>query len=136
MTYDYKEINEAINAGERALMSLKDARKYLQSAGNWGLLDLFGGHSVTGLIKHMKLNTANNCLYVAKSDMMKFRRELEDVDEYIPDVQVGGFLTFADFFFDGLLADVLVQSRISDMKRQVDSAIAKTETIVRRLRTL
>ena len=35
-----KEINEAIRAGERARQSLTEARGKLDSAGNWGLLDL------------------------------------------------------------------------------------------------
>ena len=35
----------------------------------------------------------------------------------------GGFLTFADFFFDGILADVFVQSKINDAKKQVDNAV-------------
>lgn len=137
MAYDYnKEVKEAIYAGERALSSLIQAKKYLSSASNWGLLDLFGGNTITGLFKHMKLNNANNCLYTAKADLKRFRDELDDIDEFIPDVQVGGFLTFADFFFDGLLADVIVQSKIGEMKRQVDEAIRNTESIVRRLKAL
>lgn len=135
MSYDFqKEVNEAIGAGEQALTSLNDAKKYLNSAGNWGLLDLFGGNTVTGLLKHMKLSNANNCLARAKADLNRFSRELDDIDEYIPDIEVGGFLTFADFFFDGLIADVIVQSRIGEMKRQVDDAINKTERLLERLR--
>lgn len=137
MAYNYdKEVREAIEAGERALRSLYDARKYLSSASNWGLLDLFGGNTVTGLLKHMKLNNANNCLYTARADLKRFRDELDDIDDFIPDIQVGGFLTFADFFFDGLLADVIVQSKIGEMKRQVDEAIGNTEAILNRLKRL
>lgn len=130
-----KEVREAINAGEVALASLRTAQTYLNSAGNWGLLDMFGGHSIVGLIKHMKINNANNCLYQAKSDLMRFRDELDDVDAYVPNVEVGGFLTFADFFFDGLLADIIVQSRIGEMKRQVGQAISQVERILRSLKS-
>lgn len=129
-----KELNEAIRAGETALFSLKAAKKQLNSASNWGLLDLFGGGNVSGLIKHMKVNNANNCLYRAKADLTSFRRELSDIDTYIPDLEVGAFLTFADFFFDGLLADIIVQSKIKDMKRQVEDAINKTEQLLARLK--
>lgn len=34
-------------------------------------------------------------------------------------MKVGSFLSFADFFFDGFVADYLVQSKISDVKEQV-----------------
>lgn len=135
MIKDFRvEVDEAISAGETALVSLRQSKKYLESAGNWGLLDVFGGNTVTGLIKHMKLNNANGCLYRAKADLSRFRRELDDIDEYIPDLEVGGFLTFADFFFDGLLADILVQSKIGEMKRQINDAINKTEQLINRLK--
>ena len=50
MAYDFeKERNEAIAAGERALTSLRAAREELRSAGNWGLVDLFGGGMISGL---------------------------------------------------------------------------------------
>ena len=38
-----REIDEAIRAGQRARSSLLQAKDCLKSAGNWGLLDMFGG---------------------------------------------------------------------------------------------
>ena len=38
-----KEKREAIDAGNRALRSLRTARENLNSAKNWGLADMFGG---------------------------------------------------------------------------------------------
>lgn len=38
-------------------------------------------------------------------------------------MEVGGFLSFADFFLDGLIADYLVQSRIGEAREQVEDAI-------------
>lgn len=134
-TYDFdREVREAIHAGETALMSLKEAKKSLESAGNWGLLDIFGGRNVSGLLKHMKLSNAQSNMQRAKADLSRFSRELDDIDEYIPNIEVGGFLTFADFFFDGLIADIFVQSKIGEMKRQVNEAISKTEEILRRIK--
>ncbi|MDO4650243.1 MAG: hypothetical protein Q4B26_16510 [Eubacteriales bacterium] len=44
MAYDFeKERREAIEAGKRALGSLRSARNNLDSAKNWGLWDMFGG---------------------------------------------------------------------------------------------
>ncbi len=39
------------------------------------------------------------------------------------------FLTFADFFSDGFVADVLVQSKISNAKKQCDDAIRRVKDI-------
>ena len=95
-----KEIGEAIRAGERALGSLRDAERQLNSAGNWGLLDIFGGDTVSGLMKHLKINNASKCVESARRDLEVFRDELGDIQEIENlNVDVGGFLTFADFFF-------------------------------------
>ena len=128
------EVYEAIDAGERALSSLKRAQNYLNSAGNWGLLDLFGGNLITGLVKHSKMHDASKCINDARYDLRKFQRELDDVDNYIPDIQMGDFLTFADFFWDGFVADVMIQSKISNGKKQVAEAIGRVEAILSQLR--
>ena len=49
-------------------------------------------------------------------------------------INIDGFLTFADFFFDGFLSDVFIQSRINDAKRQLDEAIRRTESVLSQLR--
>lgn len=49
-----KEIKEAKEAGNRALTSLHSAQDMLKSAGNWGLLDMFGGGLISGMAKHSK----------------------------------------------------------------------------------
>ncbi|MFT3982870.1 MAG: hypothetical protein QM697_03095 [Lachnospiraceae bacterium] len=135
MSYDVnKEIREAISAGERALNSLREAQDYLKSAGNWGIVDILGGGLITDLIKHSKLNNASECMEAARQDLRSFQRELDDVNEYLPNIQIGDFLTFADFFFDGFIADMFVQSKIGDAKEQVAEAIDQVERIVSRLR--
>ena len=53
-----RERREAIKAGERALDSLYGARKELDSAGNWGLLDLFGGGMLSTFVKHSRMDDA------------------------------------------------------------------------------
>lgn len=130
-----KEIKEAIRAGERALGSLREAQRQLNSAGNWGLLDIFGGNTVSGLMKHMKVNNASRCVDDARRDLAAFRDELGDIRD-IEDlhVDIDGFLTFADFFFDGFIADIFVQSKIREGQRQVQEAIRRVEDILQALR--
>ena len=130
-----KEMSEAIQAGETALCSLRAAREELQKAGNWGIVDLFGGGFITNLIKHSKMDNASHLMENAKYDLKKFQKELRDVTINTDlSIDCGGFLTFADFFWDGVVADWLVQSKINDAKRQVDDAIAQVEQILRRLK--
>ena len=55
MAYDFeKEKREAMEAGNRALHSLREAQANLDSARNWGLWDMFGGGTITSLIKALR----------------------------------------------------------------------------------
>lgn len=130
----YTEVHEAIDAGEKALRSLREAQNYLNSAGTWGIFDMLGGNLITGLVKHSKVSNASRCIENAKYDLRQFQRELKDVDTLVPNVNVGDFLTFADFFWDGFVADIMVQSKISNAKKQVSEAIYRVESILGDLR--
>lgn len=58
--------------------------------------------------------------------------DVENVAEF--HIEMGDFLSFADYFFDGIIADWMVQSRISDAKRQVDNAIHKVNYVLGQLK--
>ena len=132
---DRKEINEAIVAGDMALKSLYAAQEKLDSAKGWSWLDLFGGGFFTDMIKHSKMEEAFRFMENAKYNLKIFQRELSDVHLSLDlRMEVGGFLSFADFFFDGLVADYLVQSKIEDARRQVADAINMISDILSRLR--
>ena len=92
------EIREAVDAGERALRSLRDARSSLGSARGWGMVDMFGGRGLSGLIKHIKTGDAKSSLNLAKADLERFGRELADVREIQGlDIEIGGFSDFCRF---------------------------------------
>ncbi|MBQ8934368.1 MAG: hypothetical protein IJ061_08810 [Lachnospiraceae bacterium] len=130
-----KEIREAIAAGERALSSMRAAQNSLDSARGWGILDMFGGNLITGLIKHSKVSDASRYVDAARRDMAYFQNELQDIrDLQGLDIRIGDFLTFADFFWDGFLADILVQSKINDARKKIADAINRTESVVSKLR--
>ena len=81
MGYDIgKEKREAIDAGYRAINSLKTARDNLNSAKNWGLLDMFGGGFFSTMLKHSKIDQARQNMEQAKYDLRNFSRELNDVN--------------------------------------------------------
>ncbi len=138
MSYDLnKEVREAVIAGESALESLRLAQKELKSAGNWGIADMLGGGLISGLVKHSKMNNASSYMDSAKSDLKRFQNELRDVSVHTDfNIDIGDFLTFADFFFDGIIADYMVQSKINDAKSQVDQAIQHVEGILYNLKRI
>lgn len=130
-----KEINEAIDSGELALVSLRTAQEKLNSARNWGIFDMLGGGLIADIIKHSKMNDASTYLEEAKRDLLVFQKELQDVQETIDlKVDVDGFLTFADFFFDGIIMDYVVQSKIAEARKQIEQAIPLVEGLVNDLK--
>lgn len=130
-----KEINEAVRAGYRALESLRRAEGQLSSAKNWGILDMMGGGLFTSFVKHSKLDDASSYIEEAKTDLKRFQKELKDIPDYGElDVDIGGFLTFADFFFDGFFVDYMVQSKINETRNNVQEAIRRVEKVMEELR--
>jgi len=130
-----KEIDEAIVSGERALASLKTAQEKLNSARNWGIFDMLGGGLLADIMKHSKMNDASAYMEEAKRDLLVFQKELQDVQETIDlKVDVDGFLSFADFFFDGIIMDYMVQSKIAEARKQIEQAIPLVEGLVNDLK--
>ena len=131
MGYDIeKEKREAIEAGQRALSSLRTAKENLNSAKNWGLVDMFGGGFFSTMLKHSKMDQARQNMEQAKYDLRNFSRELRR--SYF-NINTGDFLSFADYFFDGFVVDWMVQDRINNARHQVEEAIRRTEYIINQL---
>lgn len=129
-----QEIHEAINAADDALDALRRAESSLRSAGNWGIFDMLGGGFLTDLFKHGKIDQAQAELQEARAALMRFRNELADIGRTADlDLDMGDFLRFADYFFDGLLADWMVQSKIRQGQKKVQQAIIHIENIRRQL---
>ena len=111
-------------------------QRYLNSARNWGIFDIVGGGLISTLIKHSKMSDASAEMEAAKRALERFRSELNDVDEMI-DIRFNenDLMAFADYFFDGFLADLVAQSRINDARASVERTIAEIQRIRRQLQT-
>ena len=132
-----QELDEALEAADYALDCLRKAESDLDSASSWGMFDILGGGLISTLIKHNDMDDAQAHMEEAKGALEKLSQELKDVDYQINlDFTVSDFLSFADYFFDGLLADLFVQDRIDEAGQQVKEAITKVESIREQLRHL
>lgn len=119
-----REVREAIDAGMRTRQYLQQALRELESAQGFGFADMLGLDLIGGIGKHMKLAGARQQMELARNQVAVFQKELQDVNYALDlNLEVGGFLTFADFFLDGILADVLVQSKIGELKQQVENGL-------------
>ncbi|MBR3401618.1 MAG: hypothetical protein IKG67_05180 [Parasporobacterium sp.] len=137
MSYDYrKEYLEAMDAGNRALDSLRSARACLDSARNWGIFDMLGGGLLSGLMKRSKVNDAQDLMNRAKEDLRVFARELEDVQMSGQlEIEINDFIGFADLLWDNFLIDWMMQDRINNARRQLDEVIGRVERIMNRMQS-
>lgn len=131
---DIKELKEAIYAGYSLLEVIRKLVNSLESAANWGTLDMIGGGMLSTAIKHSHIDEAKSHSYEVKEYMKRFQRELKDVDRELNlDVSIGSFATFADYFFDGFFVDWYVQSSIREALNNAVSLTRSVESIVNRL---
>lgn len=135
MSFDYnKERSEAVEAGKRARKSLRNALDSLNSARGWGIYDMLGGGFISTMIKHSRMKKASGYLEEAQEDMRNFARELGDIRDYVDiDLATGDFWGIADWFFDGLLSDWIMQGRINEARSQVKKAIRQVDEILDRI---
>jgi len=132
-----KEIQEAITAGIASQDSLNEVLRSLGKAEGWGTWDLMGGGLLCDLAKHSDIDDAQTEARQAQYLLRQFRTELVDVRiESDLQVEVGSFAKFADFFFDGLIADWCMQSQIHDSQANVESVEKQVENVILRLRLL
>jgi len=134
---DIKEIGEAIAAGDEVIAGLDRVIASFKSAGNWGIVDLIGGGIIITAVKHSKIDRAKAAIHEVQSRLGRFRRELADLrtrPEVPLGVEISSFEKFADYLFDGLIFDWIVQSKI---RRSLDAAVemrARMDAIVGELR--
>lgn len=115
-----KEINDVQVIINQLLPLIDEAESQFRGARNWGILDILGGGTLVDIIKHAKLNNASNCMNRINYLLHDLQRELKDV--VIPtdfQMNTATFATLADFMFDGILADVYMQSKIINSMEQV-----------------
>ena len=129
-----REVQEALSAGRSAETALSAVLDSLDSAEDWGTWDMFGGGLLSTMAKHEHLDDAQAGIGYAQQCLSRFRTELADVQHMeIPQVYIGEFATFADYFFDGLFADWYVQSRINEAQRGVEAVDSRVCEALNRL---
>ena len=70
-----------------------------------------------------------------RAALERFSRELQDVKTQLPDIriEIDSFARFADYFFDGLIVDWVVQSRINHSRKQVSKMKSLVRLVLQRL---
>lgn len=128
-----KEVDEAIKAGEDALETVEKTIRALSTVENWGVWDMLEERLPTTVIKHDNVDKVRKYAEQTQRQLDIFKREIADINMVTNiEICVGKFESFADYFFDGLIFDWVVQSEIGksldavkNTKNQIDKAISK-----------
>jgi hypothetical protein len=129
-----KELLEAWTAGKRVVASLDDASASLEKAENWGKWDLLGGGMLTTHQKHSHVDDAKASIQNANHLMLNFQEELKDLNRGLNiQIDISGTLKMADYWFDGLITDWVVQGRIANSQSQTLKALSEVRAVVNRL---
>lgn len=131
-----KALEETIQAGMAAKGALEQVRDELRSAQQWGNLDLIAGGIVVTAVKHARIDVAKHRAQAAQRLLRRFQEELADVGQNLQvTLDIGGLSAFADYFFDGLIADFVVQSRIQKATSVCAAAISTVTGAIDACRT-
>lgn len=115
------EINEAIEAGRDAQIRLRRIQETLRSAKGWGIYDLLGGGLISGMMKRIRMEKAQQQIEELRGSLERFNSELKDVQvQCSASAELSEWLNITDLVFDDPLSDWLSLSKIKDAKAEID----------------
>ncbi len=134
---EIRELEEAINAGKYTIEGLDQVIELLRSAENWGTWDLLGGGLLSTAMKHSRIDEARQSIHEVQNRISQLKRELTDIQNNAEfQINISEFDTFADFFFDGLIFDWVVQSKINESLNQTKKTKKAIQSMVSNLTSL
>ena len=133
-----KELQEALDAGNRAKSITDQIDGYLSEASGWGTFDILGGGLLTDLAKHESIEQAQKLIEALQVQLRRFNAELADVNQHIDatPVVIDSFTKFADFFFDDIFSSIAVKKKINASIGSLDQTRAQIERMLDRLQTM
>jgi len=120
LTSQLRELQEAVDAGERALKQIYEALAKLSDAESWSTWDMLGGGLLTDMMKYSNLDDAQCLMEGVQSELRRYQAELADVAQEITfNLQPEGMLRAADYFFDNIFTDWAVRDKIMQSDTQL-----------------
>lgn len=128
------EINEAIEAGRNAQMRLHRIQETLRSAKGWGIYDLLGGGLISGMMKRIRMEKAQQQIEALRGSLERFNSELKDVQvQCSASAELSEWLSITDLVFDDPLSDWLSLSKIKDAKAEIDRTAEEVTALLAKL---
>lgn len=133
-----REIDEAIEAGDKAVRALDAALDKLGNAEGLSMWDTFlGGGLLVSALKYSEMNSSDDLVHRAQRALRHYETELMDVQNVASEsfqVNHNDFFTFTDIFFDNIFSDWMVHSRITDAKGKLNVVLRDVRRVQDRLK--
>ena len=131
-----KEIEEAMEAGEKAEKLLTVIIAHLEKATNWGNWDVLSDNRGGDIMKHQSIDKAMEMLPRAQHHLKIFQRELQDLGK--EDVRFSihklELNKFTDFFFDNLISDWIIQQKIKSSLGKIQGTLRGVSEVLENLK--
>lgn len=107
-----RRILEAIAECDNAMDTIDDALKQLNSAKNWGRIDLFGGGVVSSLAKNRKVGKSDKKIKELEKSMRRLEDEIGSIGKSLSYKKTGMITKYLDIAHDHFIWDWKSQSHI------------------------
>lgn len=128
-----REIEEAREAGDKAIRALNAALDKLDSAEGMSAWDTFlGGGMLVSAMKYSQINSSEDLVHRAQRALRHYETELMDVQNVATasfKINQNDLLTFTDLFFDNIFSDWMVHSRITESKRKLHDVLREVRRV-------
>lgn len=133
-----REIDEAVEAGDKATRALDAALDKLGNAEGLSMWDTFlGGGLLVSALKYSEMNSSDDLVHRAQRALRHYETELMDVQNVASEsfqVNQNDVFTFTDIFFDNIFSDWMVHSRITDAKGKLNAVLRDVRGVQDRLK--
>mgnify|MGYP002508052570 CR=1 FL=1 len=132
-----REVNEAEEAGTMAVKALNRALDKLGNAEGMSMWDTFlGGGLFVSALKYSEVGKSDDYIHRAERALRNFQTELMDVqDVSMKNLSANkkDVFAFTDLFFDNIFSDLVVHSRITDTKNELENILSEVRRVMRDL---
>jgi len=131
---ELQKVKSSLEATERALFKLRKAFSALDSAKQWGKVDIIVGGIIATSIKRDKINEAKGHLKGANNALDNLHTELSCLADcqhirFDGIIESNKYLKFGDYLLDSGIIDICVQKEISRGKERCRAAIRKVDEL-------
>lgn len=133
-----KEIDEAIDAGQKAYQAIMNALEEMKKAQDYSRWDTFwGGGVIATKMKYDQIQDTSYFVHYAQMALQNFQNELLDIEElklHELQIQVHGYIKFFDYFFDDLFSAWKVHEQINYSFEKLQRLIEDVSATIQKLK--